>query len=214
VPNGHDAKQRVLDAAKKLFVTRGYAATSLRAIGVEASTSDTGILRFFEDKAEILQAVMASCWSDLNAYVAAAVEGGHKTSDDPRVELLDLARILLRATQDQDIRPTTMFLVGHSRWSQLAGLDDRGVERSCLYEDEYHRYRDRIEEACARVVANNPDFTRRGITAAALSLALLSIVYGASGDWFMAERDPAKPGHDVTIDEVLAVVRDLLYGEA
>jgi AcrR family transcriptional regulator len=211
VQNGQDAKQRVLDAAKRLFVSRGYAATSLRAIGVEAGTSDTGILRLYEDKAEILQAVMASCWSDLNAYVAAAVDAGQKTSDDPQVELLDLVRVLFRATQD--IGPTVMFLVGHSRWTQLAGLDDRGLERSCLYEYEYHRYRDRIEEVCTHVVANNPAFARGGITAAALSLSVLSVVYGVSGDWFMAERDPAIRSHNVTIDEVLAVVRGLLRDE-
>jgi AcrR family transcriptional regulator len=212
VQNGQDAKQRVFDAAKRLFVTRGYAATSLRAIGVEAGTSDTGILRFYEDKVEILQAVIASCWSDLNAYVDAAVDASQGTSDDPRVELLDLVRILLQATQDGT--PASMFLVGHSRWTQLVGLDERGRERSCLYADEYHRYRGRIENVCTRVLANNPAFARRGISAEALTITVLAVVYGVSGDWFMAERDPAISPRNVTIDEVLAVVRGLLYDEA
>ena len=47
-----DLKQSILDAAKKLFLTDGYGATSIRKIAAEIEFSPTTIYLYYKDKAE------------------------------------------------------------------------------------------------------------------------------------------------------------------
>jgi AcrR family transcriptional regulator len=48
----------VIESAHRLFVERGYAATSLREIAVDANVSEQTVYRVFGDKAELLRAVV------------------------------------------------------------------------------------------------------------------------------------------------------------
>ncbi|MFT4204822.1 MAG: TetR/AcrR family transcriptional regulator [Chitinophagaceae bacterium] len=50
-------RQTILDAAKKLFLKHGYAATSIRKIASEIEFSPTTIYLYFKDKAEIAYAL-------------------------------------------------------------------------------------------------------------------------------------------------------------
>lgn len=50
-------RQSILDAAKKLFLTDGYDATSIRKIAAEIEFSPTTIYLYYKDKAEIAHAL-------------------------------------------------------------------------------------------------------------------------------------------------------------
>jgi TetR/AcrR family transcriptional regulator, regulator of cefoperazone and chloramphenicol sensitivity len=50
----------VINAAHRLFLARGYAATSIRAIADEANVSEQTVYRVFGDKAEVLRAVIVT----------------------------------------------------------------------------------------------------------------------------------------------------------
>ena len=52
-----DLKQSILDAAKKLFLEDGYAATSIRKIAAEIEFSPTTIYLYYKDKNEISRAL-------------------------------------------------------------------------------------------------------------------------------------------------------------
>jgi AcrR family transcriptional regulator len=52
-----DLKQSILDAAKKLFLEDGYAATSIRKIAAEIEFSPTTIYLYYKDKNEISHAL-------------------------------------------------------------------------------------------------------------------------------------------------------------
>ncbi|MFB2120165.1 TetR/AcrR family transcriptional regulator [Parapedobacter sp. 2B3] len=52
-----DLKARILEAAKKLFVTDGYEATSIRKIAAEIEFSPTTIYLYYKDKTDIAYAL-------------------------------------------------------------------------------------------------------------------------------------------------------------
>jgi len=52
-----DLKARILQAAKKLFVTEGYEATSIRKIAAEIEFSPTTIYLYYKDKTDIAYAL-------------------------------------------------------------------------------------------------------------------------------------------------------------
>lgn len=52
-----DLRKRILDAAKKLFVTAGYEATSIRKIAKEIEFSPTTIYLYYRDKSDIIYAL-------------------------------------------------------------------------------------------------------------------------------------------------------------
>lgn len=52
-----DLRKRILEAAKKLFVTAGYEATSIRKIAKEIEFSPTTIYLYYKDKSDIIYAL-------------------------------------------------------------------------------------------------------------------------------------------------------------
>jgi AcrR family transcriptional regulator len=60
-----DLKQSILDAAKKLFLTDGYGATSIRKIAAEIEFSPTTIYLYYKDKAEIAHALHQEGFKEL-----------------------------------------------------------------------------------------------------------------------------------------------------
>ncbi|WDF69869.1 TetR/AcrR family transcriptional regulator [Sphingobacterium oryzagri] len=52
-----DLRKRILEAAKKLFVTAGYEATSIRKIAQEIEFSPTTIYLYYKDKSDIIYAL-------------------------------------------------------------------------------------------------------------------------------------------------------------
>lgn len=72
-------RQRIVEAARELFVTHGYRTTSLRDIAAAASVSHPGLLGHFASKDELLAEVVAGFEADNEKafdLVAAAAEPG------------------------------------------------------------------------------------------------------------------------------------------
>lgn len=72
-------RQRIIDAARSLFVAHGYRSTSLRDIAAAASVSHPGLLGHFTSKDDLLAEVVAGFESDNEAsfdLLAAAAESG------------------------------------------------------------------------------------------------------------------------------------------
>src|SRR5258708_21964173 len=58
-PNAPPTKERILDAAERLFATQGFEATSLRAITSEAGVNLAAVNYHFQSKDALLRAVVA-----------------------------------------------------------------------------------------------------------------------------------------------------------
>lgn len=57
-PSQADTKERILDAAERLFVARGFAGSSLRAITTEAGVNVAAVHYHFGGREELLRAVL------------------------------------------------------------------------------------------------------------------------------------------------------------
>jgi len=57
-PRGVAARRRILAAALELFLSEGYEAATVRAIGRRAGVSDSALYYYFESKAAILEALL------------------------------------------------------------------------------------------------------------------------------------------------------------
>jgi len=64
--------QRILQAAKKLFATRGYEHASTSAIARQAGTSESQLMKHFGSKAGVLEAIFNEGWGQIVEEARAA----------------------------------------------------------------------------------------------------------------------------------------------
>lgn len=70
-------KQKILNAALRVFAKQGYGQVSMRKVASLIDYSPTTIYRFFKNKEELLQAIAASTYGNLSALVEGIkAEGG------------------------------------------------------------------------------------------------------------------------------------------
>lgn len=100
----NETKERLLDAAEELFATRGYEATSLRALTGAAGANLAAAHYHFGGKRELFQAVFARRVHDLNAERLRRLDALEAAPEPPTVEAL-LAAFLapaVRRAADRD----------------------------------------------------------------------------------------------------------------
>jgi AcrR family transcriptional regulator len=68
------SRERIREAAKRLFAERGYEATSTAAIARLAGTSESQLVKHFEGKKGLLEAVFQYSWEQINPALALALE--------------------------------------------------------------------------------------------------------------------------------------------
>ena len=204
-----EVEQRVLRAARKLFVAQGVAKTPLRAVAAEAGSSESGVLRFFRDKEDLARAVMDSCWVEVNDEMSEALRVESERNDDPRFLLVEVVRALLEHALTD--RQTVSFLVNHFHYTVSAGSDEKLAADNRSRLNAYREYRQRLDELCGRSVAHDPRLREAGITQSGLCHFTLSLVYGVIGGWYLSEQDPVVHGQPVSLEDVLAVIRRVVY---
>jgi len=85
-------RSQILDAARTLFVSSGYAATSMDAVVAKAGVSKQTLYRYFPSKTDLLVSVLADEFSF--AQAAQTQTSPPHTLDDVRDALLLMARTL------------------------------------------------------------------------------------------------------------------------
>lgn len=92
-------RQRVLDAALRLFGERGYAATSVRDIAEELGISKAAVHYHFPAKEQMVAALLQPALDRVDALVAAALQHDHsgRPPDDPRGLLAAVQQAWLQA---------------------------------------------------------------------------------------------------------------------
>ena len=100
------SRERLLDAAKRLFAAHGYEQTATSAIARVAGTSESQLMRYFGGKVGLLETLFEDAWAHLNARVARAV----KTVDNDREALLGAIQSIVGAlSRDPDLAMLFMF---------------------------------------------------------------------------------------------------------
>jgi AcrR family transcriptional regulator len=100
------SRDRLLDAAKRLFAAQGYEQTATSAIAREAGTSESQLMRYFGGKAGLLEALFDDAWAELNARVARAL----RPLQSNRECILEAIQAIVTAlSRDPDLATLFMF---------------------------------------------------------------------------------------------------------
>ncbi len=113
-------RQSILDAAKKLFLTDGYDATSIRKIAAEIEFSPTTIYLYYKDKAEIAHALHVEGFKLLATQFSVLLH-----VKDPFERLKAMGEIYIRFALENSDFYELMFVLKEP----IAHLKD-----SCVYE--------------------------------------------------------------------------------
>lgn len=99
------SRDRLLQAAKRLFAAQGYEQTATSAIAREAGTSESQLMRYFGGKVGLLQALFDAAWVDLNARTRRTLQ----VETSSREAILNLLQTITSAfARDSDL--ATLFL--------------------------------------------------------------------------------------------------------
>lgn len=100
------SRDRLLDAAKRLFAAQGYEQSATSAIAREAGTSESQLMRYFGGKVGLLEALFDEAWKHLNARVQRV----QAATAPPQEALLDSIQAVVTAlSRDVDLATLIMF---------------------------------------------------------------------------------------------------------
>jgi AcrR family transcriptional regulator len=100
------SRDRLRDAAKRLFAESGFEATTTASICRLAGTSQSQLIKHFTDKQGLLEAIFEHAWEHINPAVRLATESTTSPRDKIRI-LIDMVLGFLE--KDQALR--TLFLL-------------------------------------------------------------------------------------------------------
>lgn len=126
------AKEQLVNAARELVAGRGVTATTLRAIAAHAEVTTGSVMHYFEDKAELMEAVMRENSRRATEHVVKTI-GEHKG-----LEAVERATLgLLPLDEDR----LTCWRIWLAFWSQSP---EDGAQRS--FGEGYRAWSDRVRE--------------------------------------------------------------------
>ena len=99
---------RILQAAKKLFASRGYEHTSTSAIARQAGTSESQLMKHFGSKAGLLEAIFTDGWAQITEEARAASQD----LPSPGEKLLAISGCVLRHLESDADLKLLMLLEG------------------------------------------------------------------------------------------------------
>ena len=133
------SRARILDAARELFIARGYEATTVRMIAEQAGLSPAGLFTTFADKADILHHVRMEQNRALRAELARASGLLHGSAADRMCEL-----VRLMYAREWPHLPLVLAWIGASySWSEQTEVGMR-AEHHGLYDGFRHIMEDGV----------------------------------------------------------------------
>jgi len=100
------SRDRLLQAAKRLFATHGYEQTATSAIAREAGTSESQLMRYFGSKIGLLEALFDEAWTDLNTRLKRVLETARTTREAILAVVETVANTLAK---DPDLATLLLF---------------------------------------------------------------------------------------------------------
>lgn len=171
-------RERILNAARDMFVEHGYGATTMRAIAEQIEYTPTALYHHFQSKEALLTEL---CSKDFRALAAAFQRIGR--IDDPVERLRRIGQAYVAFALEHPMQYQLMFLTRHPPPAD----EERETTRGDPSEDAYAFLR----EACADVIATgrlrpdfqDPDELGQMVWSALHGLLALHIVKRNGDDW-------------------------------
>jgi len=163
------SRERIREAAKRLFAERGYEATSTAAIARLAGTSESQLVKHFEGKQGLLEAIFQYSWEQIIPALDLALE----SVAEPREKFRLLVEMVLNfLAKDEDLRK--LFL--------LEGRRVRGDGKHVVLVPGFLDFIQRVDGILQRI-AEKGDLA---IPSQALRSALMGALEGMLRDQILA----------------------------
>lgn len=182
------SRDRLLAAAKRLMAEGGYERTSTAAIAREAGSSESQLVRYFESKAGLLDAIFNESWALLIPRMTQVI-GGAPTARAAIVKVLSAMIHML----DRDPELARLMF--------LEGRRVRGSAGEVLLSQGFVDFSGRIEQLVERGQSDG-SFDRR-MNRVAISSALLGAAEAMVRDRLLAKPAPFKESQ---INEVFEAI--------
>ncbi|HUP61816.1 MAG TPA: TetR/AcrR family transcriptional regulator [Thermoanaerobaculia bacterium] len=168
------SRSRLLAAGKSLFAKSGYEQTSTAAIAREAGSSESQLIRYFNGKAGLLEAIFNESWGSLNELfsqqIGSAVHG--------RDAILKVLSLLIQAfSRDHDIAFLFLF----------EGRRMRGGAHEVMVSKGFQTFTEAVDGLIERGRADGS--FRTDIQKHVLFSAMLGCAEGMIRDRVLAERN-------------------------
>jgi AcrR family transcriptional regulator len=187
------SRDRLLQAAKRLFAAHGYEQTATSTIARQAGTSESQLMRYFGGKIGLLEAVFDAAWLDLDEKTRHAV-GRRTTSRETLLETLQT--FVTTLARDSDLAMLLLF----------EGRRLRGGEPRVRLAKGYVGLAEMLRNAIrAGQAAREID---RSLDAAAVASALLAATEGLVRDRWLARGSGARPFAEREIQKTLNALLD------
>jgi AcrR family transcriptional regulator len=141
-------RRAILDAGRRLFSERGYAATTMRAVAGAAGVAESTTYKVFTDKATLLWAIAADAVAGNEAGASeqlAALVAAIRSEPDPRGRLRHVAR-WSRGTYERGIADIERVI------EEAAGSDPQVARLARRAADERYQVARMITQLVAEVV--------------------------------------------------------------
>lgn len=194
-------RDRILSAARSLFLSPGYHATNTRTLASTAGTSESGIFRLFASKYEVLMAVYDDSWRRVNERVQARLAAS--PCDDPRTAILQTLEELWHIYEADHV--TASFLIINTGNTDSLVVDRKDKAVISPQNVAYIAHIQELTEACVR-----GRYVSRNLSAAVLREGLLGLSEGILLGWYLADHTDEDYPAKVSIDEAVVLVRQLL----
>ena len=152
-------RQRILDAAIRLFARRGYAGTGVREIAREAGVNGAMINYYFGSKPELLKAIMSSFFDRFSEVIAEVL-----THDEP-----------LEGRLRRILRGAIGLFRSHTELARVALLE-LPVDVPGLADFKAAQVRRMLEEVLPRVLPEVIARSPRPVDPAAFSIAMAAFI--------------------------------------
>lgn len=118
--DGTATKQRILDAAERLVIEHGYAATSLDQVITEVGTSKGAFFHHFGSKLDLARSLVDRYAAADIAHLEQAVVQAHAASDDPAERVIAFVRVFEDSADDLMAAQSSCLYVSILTERQLA----------------------------------------------------------------------------------------------
>jgi AcrR family transcriptional regulator len=147
---------RLLETAKRLFAAQGVENTTTAQIARESGTSESQLMKYFQSKEGLLQAIFEAGWRKLGfVFMASSI------ASEPEERLRIIFELFLKALND-DPELRHLFL--------LEGRRIRHKSHDILLTEGYFHLIGEVEQLAAAVMAKNPNPPKIGARAVASAL--------------------------------------------
>ncbi len=192
------SRGRLIAAGKSLFARVGYEQTSTAAIARRAGTSESQLVRYFDGKAGLLQAIFDESWQPLNERATALIGAAINARD----AILGVVSAFVRAFA-QDPELAFLFLFESRRL--------RGTQHEVVLSKGFLAFEEVTRELIVR--GQKDGSFSRGFSAAAIASAVRGTVEGMIRDRLQAERSgKVRPFSEREIEHVLSAMLAGLSG--